>query len=58
MILFYIFIYIYKNIVTIKCIWGQKMCFFERYTNINRIDDKNLDLYQKVLTYEVDRMVS
>ena len=46
---------IFNIIVTIRCIWGPKLCFFEKNSNIYRIDDTSVDMYQRILTYEVDK---
>ncbi len=41
---------------TIRCIWGPKLCLFERCINRHKLYDKSIDLYKRVLTYEVEKM--
>jgi len=42
--------------VTIRSIWGTRLCFFEKDVNKFKFDDPNVDMYQRILTYEVDKM--
>lgn len=39
-------------IVIIRAIWSPSLCLFEKIENLNSINDKKQDLYQRVLTFE------
>ncbi len=45
-------------IVVIRGIWGPTVCLFEKIENRNFINDKQQDIYQRVLTFESERSPS
>lgn len=47
---------LFMKIDTIRCIWGPTLCLFEKIINKFKFDDEKIDMYQRILTYEVDKM--
>ena len=43
------------TIVTIRVIWGTKLCLFEKNVNKHKYDDKSVDILSRIFTFEVDK---
>ncbi|KRX07599.1 hypothetical protein PPERSA_11148 [Pseudocohnilembus persalinus] len=53
-----IFLYLWMqdpvmNQAVLRVQWSNNLCFFEKIQNPKKLNDKNLDKYQRILTYEI-----